>query len=64
MKTCRQCRIAGETRWRRVRFADGSHMQKSLLLADENVAAYLGPAEADQNDLVQDEAPNEADDFS
>ncbi|UQC85012.1 SET domain-containing protein [Colletotrichum lupini] len=38
--------------------------QKTQLLADENVVAYLGLMEDAQNDLVQDELSNEDEDFS
>ncbi|KAF4786032.1 putative SET domain-containing protein [Colletotrichum scovillei] len=38
--------------------------QKTQLLADENVVAYLGSMEDTQNDLVQDEISNEDEDFS
>ncbi|OHE99094.1 SET domain-containing protein [Colletotrichum orchidophilum] len=38
--------------------------QKTQLLADENVAAYLGSMEDAQNDLDQDEMTNEDEDFS
>ncbi len=39
-------------------------MQRSSLLTDENVVAYLGLKEAAESDLAGDEASNEADDFS
>ncbi len=38
--------------------------QKSQLLADSSVLAYLGSAEVDQNDLAADELDKEDDDFS
>lgn len=38
--------------------------QKSSLLSDENVVAYLGSTEAAESDLVGDEASSEVDDFS
>ncbi len=44
--------------------ADGRAVQKSLLFADESVSAYLGSAEVVENDLAEDEASNEEDDFS
>lgn len=39
-------------------------MQRSSLLGDKNVVAYLGLMEPAESDLVGEEASNEADDFS
>lgn len=39
-------------------------MQRSSLVTDKNVVAYLGLAEAAESDLAGEEASNEADDFS
>jgi len=39
-------------------------MQKTSLLNDENVVAYLGSTEAAESDLVGEEPSSEADDFS
>ncbi|KAK0613407.1 hypothetical protein B0T14DRAFT_437583 [Immersiella caudata] len=39
-------------------------MQKTLLLSDENVVAYLGSMETAESDLVGEEASSEVDDFS
>ncbi len=39
-------------------------LQRSSLLADEDVVAYLGLKEPAESDLAADEASNEADDFS
>jgi hypothetical protein len=39
-------------------------MQRSSLVADKNVVAYLGLTEAAGSDLAGEEASNEADDFS
>lgn len=39
-------------------------MQRSSLLKDKNVVAYLGPMEAAESDLVGGEASNEEEDFS
>ncbi len=39
-------------------------MQRSLLLTDQNVVAYLGLKEAAESDLEGQEASNEAEDFS
>ncbi len=38
-------------------------MQKSQLMADEDVVAYLGLMETTQTELVGNEASNEEDDF-
>lgn len=42
----------------------GCITQKSELLADETVVAYLGSMEISQNDLAGDEAIQSDDDFS
>jgi hypothetical protein len=39
-------------------------LQRSTLLTDENVVAFLGLKEVAESDLALDEASNEADDFS
>lgn len=39
-------------------------LQKTQLLADENVVAYLGSMEVAQNELVEAEASNDEEDFS
>ena len=39
-------------------------MQKSQLMVDGEVVAYLGLMETAQTDLADDEASNEDDDFS
>jgi hypothetical protein len=39
-------------------------MQKTLLLGDENVVAYLGSTETAESDLVGEVASSEVDDFS
>lgn len=39
-------------------------MQRSSLLEDKNVVAYLGSTETAGSDLVGDEASNEVEDFS
>ena len=44
--------------------ADWCITQKSELLADETVVAYLGSMEISQNDLVGDEGAQSEDDFS
>ncbi|KAK4104130.1 SET domain-containing protein [Parathielavia hyrcaniae] len=44
---------------------EGGVLQRTLLMAHENVVAYLaGPAEQPNSDLAGEEASNEADDFS
>jgi len=43
---------------------DKELMQRSTLLTDENVVAYLGSMEIAQSDLVDAEASNDAEDFS
>lgn len=44
--------------------ADKGLLQKSSLLENEHVVAYLGLAETAESDLVGEEASNEVDDFS
>lgn len=39
-------------------------IQRRVLLADENVVAYLGSMETAESDLVGEEASNEPEDFS
>lgn len=39
-------------------------MQRSSLMEDKNVVAYLGLTEPANSDLVDEEGSNEADDFS
>lgn len=44
--------------------ADRGIMQRSSLLMDKNVVAYLGPMDTAESDLVDEEASNGEDDFS
>lgn len=54
--------MQGNSNW--VKKLTGSLLQRSSLLTDKNVVAYLGLKEPAESGLAGEEASNEPDDFS